>query len=58
MIESAANQKALQDIETKILDILSNSENILADETAIHVLSASKSKSIEISDKEVIARET
>ena len=45
-IESANNQKALKDIENKILDILSNSENILADETAINVLSASKDKSI------------
>lgn len=31
VIESADNQKNLLDIENQILDILSNSENILAD---------------------------
>lgn len=58
IIESANNKKALKDIEDKILDILSNCSNILADETAINVLAASKEKSIEISEKQVISEQT
>lgn len=41
-MESANNKRALKEIEEKILGILSNSQNILDDETAINVLSASK----------------
>ena len=46
VVESADNKKALKQIEDEILNILSNSENILSDEKAINVLSASKEKSI------------
>ena len=46
VVESADNKKALKEIEDEILNILSNSENILSDEKAINVLSASKQKSI------------
>jgi dynein heavy chain len=43
IVQGAKNQKQLGDIETKILEILSNSEgNILDDEKAILVLSSSK----------------
>ena len=46
VVESADNKKALKEIEDEILNILSNSQNILSDEKAINVLSASKEKSI------------
>ncbi|XP_035261919.1 dynein heavy chain 3, axonemal [Anguilla anguilla] len=56
IIESAANNKQLKEIESKILEILSSSEgNILEDETAIKVLSSSKVLSEEISEKQKIA---
>ena len=49
VVESAENQRALKEIEDEILNILGNSSNILGDEKAINVLSASKEKSTEIS---------
>ncbi|KAI1896260.1 hypothetical protein AGOR_G00092970 [Albula goreensis] len=56
IIESAANNKQLKEIESQILEILSSSEgNILEDETAIKVLSSSKVLSEEISEKQKIA---
>ncbi|XP_061086442.1 dynein axonemal heavy chain 3 [Conger conger] len=56
ILESAANNKQLKEIESKILEILSSSEgNILEDETAIKVLSSSKVLSEEISEKQKIA---
>ncbi|XP_074775748.1 dynein axonemal heavy chain 3 [Athene noctua] len=59
IIESAANKKQLQEIEDKILEILSNSEgNILEDETAINILSSSKELSEEISEKQKISSVT
>ena len=51
IIESADNKKILFEIEEKILTVLSSDKNILTDEEAIKVLTASKSKSIEINDK-------
>merc|ERR1719446_1291505 len=49
VVEGAENKAALQNTENKILDVLSNSQgNILEDETAIQVLSASKVLSDEI----------
>uniref|UniRef100_A0A673Y3P9 Dynein axonemal heavy chain 3 n=1 Tax=Salmo trutta TaxID=8032 RepID=A0A673Y3P9_SALTR len=59
ILESAANNKQLKEIEDKILKILSSSEgNILEDETAIKVLSSSKVLSEEISEKQKIASVT
>ncbi|KAJ8399895.1 hypothetical protein AAFF_G00406250 [Aldrovandia affinis] len=55
ILESAANNKQLKEIETKILEILSSEGNILEDETAIKVLSSSKVLSEEISEKQKIA---
>uniref|UniRef100_A0A8C9V6G4 Dynein axonemal heavy chain 7 n=1 Tax=Scleropages formosus TaxID=113540 RepID=A0A8C9V6G4_SCLFO len=56
IIESAANNKQLKEIEDKILEVLSSSHgNILEDETAIHILSSSKVLSEEISEKQKIA---
>ena len=53
------NKKSLKEIEDKILKVLSSSEgNILEDEEAVKVLSASKVLSDEISEKQKIADET
>ncbi|KAG7245081.1 hypothetical protein INR49_023647, partial [Caranx melampygus] len=59
ILESAANNKQLKEIEDKILQVLSSSEgNILEDETAIKILSSSKVLSEEISEKQKIATVT
>jgi dynein heavy chain len=59
IIESAENKKQLKNIEDKILEVLSTSQgNILEDETAIQILSSSKTLSEEISAKQEIAEET
>ncbi|XP_071775394.2 dynein axonemal heavy chain 3 [Centroberyx gerrardi] len=59
ILESAANNKQLKEIEDKILQVLSSSEgNILEDETAIKILSSSKVLSEEISKKQKIASVT
>ncbi|XP_019624138.1 PREDICTED: dynein heavy chain 12, axonemal-like isoform X1 [Branchiostoma belcheri] len=59
ILQSAANKKALKEIEDKILETLSSSEgNILEDESAIQVLDSSKVLSNEISKKQQIAEET
>lgn len=59
ILESAANNKQLNEIEDKILKVLSSSEgNILEDETAIKILSSSKILSEEISEKQKIASVT
>ncbi|CAI6353848.1 unnamed protein product [Macrosiphum euphorbiae] len=56
ILESANNNKLLKEIEDKILYVLSSSEgNILEDESAIKVLSSSKSLSAEIQLKQEIA---
>uniref|UniRef100_A0A672FZI1 Dynein axonemal heavy chain 3 n=3 Tax=Salarias fasciatus TaxID=181472 RepID=A0A672FZI1_SALFA len=59
ILESAANNKQLKEIEDKILEVLSSSEgNILEDESAIKILSSSKILSEEISEKQKIASVT
>lgn len=59
IIESAENKKQLKNIEDKILEVLSSSQgNILEDETAIQILSSSKTLSEEISAKQEVAEET
>jgi dynein heavy chain len=57
-MDSANNKKQLQEIEEKILQVLSSDKNILTDEEAIVVLTASKVKSIEINEKQKIAEIT
>ncbi|XP_059479374.1 dynein axonemal heavy chain 3-like [Neocloeon triangulifer] len=53
-VEGAANKQQLQQIEHKILHVLSDTEtNILEDETGLQVLTASKALSEEISSKQV-----
>uniref|UniRef100_A0A8C5Z8W6 Dynein axonemal heavy chain 12 n=1 Tax=Marmota marmota marmota TaxID=9994 RepID=A0A8C5Z8W6_MARMA len=59
ILQSAANKKQLNDIETKILETLSSSEgNILEDESAIKVLDSAKMMSNEITKKQQIAEKT
>jgi dynein heavy chain len=59
IIESAKNKKKLKEIEDQILEVLSSSQgNILEDESAIQVLSSSKTLSEEISAKQEIATTT
>ena len=59
ILQGAQNKKSLKEIEDKILKVLSSSEgNILEDEEAVKVLSASKVLSDEISEKQKIADET
>lgn len=59
VVTSAGNQSRLKEIEDKILQVLSQSKgNILDDENAIEVLSASKVISNEIEEKQKIAEKT
>ncbi|KAK9527005.1 hypothetical protein VZT92_015671 [Zoarces viviparus] len=59
ILESAANNKQLKEIEDQILQVLSSSKgNILEDETAITILSSSKILSEGISEKQKIASVT
>lgn len=59
IIESADNKRKLKELEDQILEVLSSSQgNILENETAINVLSSSKSLSEEISEKQTIAEST
>jgi dynein heavy chain len=59
VLSSAENKRQLEDIENKILEILSKSQgNILEDETAIEVLSSSKVLANDIAQKQLIAEET
>ena len=55
IVESANNKNQLNDIEDKILKVLSSSQgNILEDETAIQILSSSKILSEEIAKKQKV----
>ncbi|XP_058476444.1 dynein axonemal heavy chain 3-like [Solea solea] len=59
ILESAANNKQLKEIEDKILKVLSSSQgNILEDENAVKILSSSKVLSEEITEKQKIASVT
>jgi dynein heavy chain len=59
IIQGAANKKQLKEIEDQILKVLSASEgNILEDEGAVKILSASKVLSDEISEKQKVADAT
>jgi dynein heavy chain len=59
IIQSAENKRRLKEIEDRILEILSQSEgNILENSSAIEVLSSSKVLSNEITEKQKVADET
>jgi dynein heavy chain len=51
IVEGAQNKKMLAEIEKKILEVLSSEGNILSDEKAINILTASKTTSNEIKEK-------
>lgn len=55
IIQGADNKRQLKEIEDKILHILSTSENLLEDETAVNVLSSSKTLANDIVEKQAIA---
>jgi dynein heavy chain, axonemal len=57
--EGAESARQLQDVEDKIIQVLSSSEgNILEDEAAVNIISASKALSKEISRKQAAAVQT
>ncbi|KAJ3342735.1 Dynein heavy chain 7, axonemal [Gonapodya sp. JEL0774] len=59
LLQSADNKRQLQEIEDKILEVLSSSEgNILEDETAIQILSSSKVLAKTINEKQATAEKT
>jgi dynein heavy chain len=59
LLQSAENKKQLQELEDKILEVLSSSEgNILEDETGIQILSSSKVLAKTISEKQKVAEVT
>eukprot|EP00898_Chlorokybus_atmophyticus_P008353 jgi/Chlat1/8519/Chrsp80S07812 len=58
ILQGAENKKQLQEIEDKILEVLSAEGNILEDEKGIQVLSASKVLSDEINEKQKVAEVT
>lgn len=59
VLEGAENKEQLEVTENRILDVLSSSQgNILEDEAAVQVLSASKQLSNEIAQKQKVAEET
>lgn len=59
IVDSANNKRILEEIENKILEVLSASEgNILEDETAITILSTSKMLAEDIEAKQEVAAKT
>ncbi|XP_062861638.1 dynein axonemal heavy chain 7 [Trichomycterus rosablanca] len=59
ILQGAENKRQLQEIEDKILEVLSSSKgNILEDETAVQILSSSKVLANEISEKQAVAEVT
>jgi len=58
-IEGAESKKQLQEIEDKILEILArDKKELLEDETALNVLTASKTKSNSINEQQKISEVT
>lgn len=58
IVEGAANKKQLAEIESQILEVLSAEGDILSDEKAINILTASKTTSNDINKKQAIAEKT
>uniref|UniRef100_A0A6P7FSH9 Dynein heavy chain 7, axonemal isoform X1 n=1 Tax=Diabrotica virgifera virgifera TaxID=50390 RepID=A0A6P7FSH9_DIAVI len=59
IIQGAENKKSLKEIEDKILLVLSTSQgNILEDETAVQILSSSKTLANDIAAKQAVAEVT
>lgn len=59
VLQGAENARQLAEVEDKIIEVLSGAEgNILENETAITVITASKTLSNEINQKQAIAQRT
>ncbi|XP_041978336.1 dynein axonemal heavy chain 3 [Aricia agestis] len=58
IVQSAHNKRLLNDIEDKILEVLSSASNILEDESANQILSSSKTLSLEIETKQAASAVT
>ncbi|XP_047008198.1 dynein axonemal heavy chain 7-like [Ictalurus punctatus] len=59
ILQGAENKRQLQELEDKMLEVLSASEgNILEDETAVQIISSSKLLANEISEKQAVAEVT
>ncbi|KAI5631027.1 dynein heavy chain and region d6 of dynein motor domain-containing protein [Phthorimaea operculella] len=56
--QSAEHRRLLQDIERKILTVLSTSEQLLEDEEAVQILNSAKDMSNEIKEKQEVAQVT
>ena len=58
IVEGAQNKDKLAEIEDKILHVLSTTEDVLADSTAIQILTEAKELANEIAKKQEIAEQT
>ncbi|XP_072937032.1 dynein axonemal heavy chain 7 [Epargyreus clarus] len=56
--QGAEHRRLLQDIEKKILNVLSTSEHLLEDEEAVQILNSAKDTSNEIKEKQEVAMVT
>ncbi|KOB68985.1 Dynein heavy chain 7, axonemal [Operophtera brumata] len=56
--QGAEHRRLLQEIERKILNVLSTSEHLLEDEEAVQILNSAKDTSNEIKEKQVVAMAT
>ncbi|XP_028155786.1 dynein heavy chain 7, axonemal [Ostrinia furnacalis] len=56
--QGAEHRRLLQEIEKKILNVLSTSEHLLEDEEAVQILNSAKDTSNEIKEKQVVAMVT
>ncbi|KAJ8726572.1 hypothetical protein PYW07_001270 [Mythimna separata] len=56
--QNAEHRRLLQDIEKKILTVLSTSEHLLEDEEAVQILNSAKDMSNEIKEKQIVAMAT
>ncbi|KOB65444.1 Uncharacterized protein OBRU01_22740, partial [Operophtera brumata] len=56
--QGAEHRRLLQEIERKILNVLSTSEHLLEDEEAVQILNSAKDTSNEIKEKQVVAMVT
>ncbi|XP_049866243.1 dynein axonemal heavy chain 7-like [Pectinophora gossypiella] len=56
--QSAEHRRLLQEIEKKILNVLSTSEHLLEDEEAVQILNSAKDMSNEIKEKQEVAMVT
>lgn len=58
IVQGAENKRMLKETENKILEVLSSAENILEDETAVQILSSSKTLANDINEKQAVTEAT